>query len=348
MADPRVVHTDVTQAVATANVQQRLPEAGQLAVIAPPPVTVGGCTLPPPPVVVTVGPFQFNILDWQKAAKASKKEMVFRGTIDASVMQYLSNLYADVSKGAFQKTIAWDRLMVSQGNALAGKIKLPTLAQAATGNAKLELFMPTGGWATFSKEYKGWTSNHALNVGGNPTDFVRNVKADQYWIWRELVDGKAPVAKMDPPFGDSGHKWGLFVEWTDRQANGKDLVVVTLKQLPQSWLAKIEYEVARVISVGLEYLCKAVTWDKLQDVRNFATAFPSPTVQSSALAWQGVASACGMSLPAQATAAPTCVPQEPPGLAMSWWEKYKGWLIGGALAVVGVGGLVYYRSRSAP
>lgn len=338
MADPRVNMS--TTPVAANNVTAKLTTGQPLAIIAPPPITINGCTLPPPPVVITIGPFQFNILDWQRAAKSNTKSMTFRGGVDPSTKAWLADAYASLSKTAFQRVVLYLKSQVTMPGGITGKFKVDI------ANRTLKMFQPTGGWASFSPLYRGWSADANL-PGGDALDFLAGIKPDMFWIWRELIDGGAPIAKVDPPFGDAGHKWGLYVKWTEQTTNGLPQVIVTLKQIPQDWLAKLEYEIAHVISVGLEYLCKAITWDKLQSVRNFGTLFPNPTVQASVLAWQGVAQACGTKLPDTASGPPACIPTEPPGMTMPWWKKYQGWLIAAGVVTVGLGGVAFYHARSA-
>lgn len=340
------------RAAATAIVDKGrpVPPAMMAATFTAAPTVNNGCKLLPPPTVVRVGPISVKLADW-KAVKDNPafewgggelvNPLVFETPLSTMKATNLIAKYRQMSRSRMVRCANDYRMAVGMMN----QIPPPRVNISAR---TLKMYGRSGGWSTFSPEYRGITTTEP-NL---PSNFLKFPDSPGYWMWQELIDGKAPIAKVDPPFEDD-HDWGLYVKWTSRtttlfnilsMANETvPIVEVKLRRLDPGFfgaLSNMLSDAIELIKAGLEWICDGITSDKLQQVRNYGTLYPDPTVQASMMAWQGVAQACGMTFPANATGTPNCEetaapPPIPLPEPMSWWELNKNWLIGGGIAVIG-------------
>lgn len=319
------------------------------------PVISDGCTLQPPPTTVKVGPvFSFNLADWKKARAQppGERELTFKIGLPSDAAHWTIGQYGKISLKRL-KTI----LSVMQVEVAASRA--PIKGVVVDGKPGLKI-----GTQTFLTHYKGFDA--PWPPGALPKDLASLFKlvfTDGYYLlWKELIDGKIPVAKVEPPFDDSNHDWALRVGLSGRKVIGVDVATgqpqdqleatVVLARLPRGVLGTIEAAIGGVFDIiksVLAVACKLITLKKLQDVRNYGTLFPNPTVQGVMLAWQGAAQACGMVLPANASGKPDCgdtgAAADLPG-PEPWWKIHQAWLIGGGIAAAGAAGIAYYLRQT--
>lgn len=334
------------------------PPEGTSALALTEPVTVNGCTLQPPPTTVQIGPvFKVNIVAWKAAADSSEAG------------------YLRMTTGLSKPATAW---VLSQYGKISAQ-KLKTFLQLARPTPVMRTLIkpimtsgkPVGikiGDLTFLVQYKGLNAPWPANQW--PADFdalSKWVLTDGYYLlWKELIDGEEPIAKVKPPFNDD-HAWVLRAGLTGRTIKGVDAIKdsptfgqpqseleaqLILRRVPHGTLHGIESALGAVLDVlesVLEAACGLITTKKLQEVRNYGVMFPNPYVQAAMLAWEGVAQACGAVFPANATGPPDCaLTAEKPPLPEPdpWWKVHQGWLIGGGIAAAGVLGIVVFLRRA--